>query len=88
VEWATDAPLGQLLYVTYNETDFTNMASQYDYYGGAGYDKKNSTQNAHPESRPWPTVISQMYKAKNPGNDVSVSHCFYWLLFILYFSYQ
>ncbi|XP_048776556.1 uncharacterized protein LOC125680826 isoform X2 [Ostrea edulis] len=64
VEWATGAALGQFLYFTYNETDFMDMASQYNYYGGAGYDKKNSTQNAHPESRPWPTVISQMYKAK------------------------
>lgn len=46
MEWATGAPLGQFLYVTYNETNFVDMAKQYNYYGGAGYNKKNSTKNA------------------------------------------
>lgn len=67
MEWATDAPLGQFLYVTYNETNFVDMAKQYNYYGGAGYDKKNSTKNAHPESRPWFAVVSKMYQAKKSG---------------------
>lgn len=67
MEWATGAPLGQFLYVTYNETNFVDMAKQYNYYGGAGYDKKNSTKNAHPESRPWFAVVSKMYQAKKSG---------------------
>lgn len=67
MEWATGAPLGQFLYVTYNETNFVDMAKQYNYYGGAGYNKKNSTKNAHPESRPWFAVVSKMYQAKPSG---------------------
>lgn len=67
MEWATGAPLGQFLYVTYNETNFVDMAKQYNYYGGAGYNKKNSTKNAHPESRPWFAVVSKMYQAKTSG---------------------
>ncbi|XP_062571302.1 uncharacterized protein LOC134233351 [Saccostrea cucullata] len=69
VEWATGAPLGQFRYITYNETNFMDMARQYNYYGGAGYDKKNSTKNAHPEYRPWPAVLSQMYRAKKSALD-------------------
>ncbi|XP_022328600.2 uncharacterized protein LOC111127633 isoform X2 [Crassostrea virginica] len=72
VEWATGAPLGQFLYVTYNETDFDDMAKQYNYYGGAGYYKQNSTKNAHPESRPWSTVLSKMYQAKNSAGSCDI----------------
>ena len=50
-----NAPFGQIVYYTYNETDFSNFAMQYDYYGNAGFDKPNSTINADPVSGRWYT---------------------------------
>ena len=52
--WADKGHLASLLtYHTYNETDFIAFQNQYDYYGNAGYDKPNSTANAHPVSMTW-----------------------------------
>jgi hypothetical protein len=35
VNWATEEPIGTILYNTYNESDFDAMAYLYNYYGGA-----------------------------------------------------
>ena len=46
-------PLGTFTYHTYDEEDFQQVNSQYDYYGGnasAGFDKPNSTASANPKS--------------------------------------
>ncbi|XP_046551245.1 uncharacterized protein LOC124260970 isoform X2 [Haliotis rubra] len=63
VRWAsTENPMGQIQYVTYNETDFVYMASVYNYRGGAGYDKPNSTKNADPDSRQWNFLVDSLYE--------------------------
>jgi len=49
-----DTLFGEVVYHTYNETDFTNFANTYNYYGNAGFDKPNST-NANPMSKMWYT---------------------------------
>ncbi|XP_025113231.1 uncharacterized protein LOC112575523 isoform X2 [Pomacea canaliculata] len=44
VEWATGGfRMGQILYNTYNESDYDYMSKLYDYIGGAGFHKDNST---------------------------------------------
>ncbi|XP_021341777.1 uncharacterized protein LOC110442470 [Mizuhopecten yessoensis] len=73
IDWASGPDtFGEIRYYTYNETDFSNMASQYNYYGGAGYDKPNSTKNAHPESRQWSTLLTTVYKSRKsaPACDI------------------
>lgn len=64
VEWATDSSrMGQILYSTYNETDYDHMSKLYDYIGGgAGFHKVNSTSNAHPVSRQWEVIAKNLYK--------------------------
>lgn len=64
VNWASNAsnPMGAILYNTYNESDFSYMSSLYNYYGGAGYDKPNSTKNANPESKLWKTKLNRMWR--------------------------
>lgn len=54
--------MGEMQYVTYNETDFGYMASMYNYRGGAGYDKPNSTKNASPDSRQWSFFMESLYE--------------------------
>ncbi|XP_060069747.1 uncharacterized protein LOC132549797 [Ylistrum balloti] len=73
IDWASGTDtFGEIRYYTYNETDFNNMASQYNYYGGAGYDKPNSTSNAHPDSRQWFTRLITIYKSHKsaPACDI------------------
>ena len=57
--WTDKSHLAAMVtYHTYNETDFNAFRNQYDYYGNAGYDKPNSTANAHPVSKTWlPTKV-------------------------------
>ncbi|KAK3598273.1 hypothetical protein CHS0354_022590 [Potamilus streckersoni] len=62
--WANGAGFGKFLYATYNMSDFDWMASMYNYYGGAGFEKTNSTENAHPESKTWDTKMWTLYKWK------------------------
>ncbi|XP_048244901.1 uncharacterized protein LOC124124794 isoform X2 [Haliotis rufescens] len=63
VRWASaENPMGEMQYVTYNETDFDYMASMYNYRGGAGYDKPNSTKNASPDSRQWSFFMESLYE--------------------------
>ncbi|XP_076091967.1 uncharacterized protein LOC143063623 [Mytilus galloprovincialis] len=64
VNWVSNAsnPMGAILYNTYNESDFNYMSSLYNYYGGAGYDKPNSTKNANPESKLWKTKLNRMWR--------------------------
>ena len=60
-EWLLkDTLFGDVVYHTYNESDFMHFASEYDYYGNAGFDKPNST-NAHPESKAWYTKPTYFY---------------------------
>lgn len=54
-EWLLkDTLFGEVVYHTYNESDFMRFASKYDYYGNPGFDKPNST-DADPESKTWHT---------------------------------
>ena len=67
MDWASEqSPIGQLLYSTYNETDYDDMSKLYDYLGegGAGFNKINSTQNAHPQSRSWDFSLQALYRRK------------------------
>jgi hypothetical protein len=65
VEWATpNTALGQVLYNTYNESDYDYMSELYDYVGGAGFHKTNSTQYAQPESRAWSFKMLQLFRKK------------------------
>ncbi|XP_070176101.1 uncharacterized protein [Littorina saxatilis] len=69
MNWAADNNrMGQLLYSTYNETDYDNMSKLYDYLGGAGFHKINSTQYAHPESRSWGFSLQGLYRSRG-AND-------------------
>ncbi|XP_025114212.1 uncharacterized protein LOC112576153 [Pomacea canaliculata] len=75
VEWATDSSrMGQILYSTYNETDYDHMSKLYDYIGGgAGFHKVNSTSNAHPVSRQWEVIAKNLYKkTDDPACDFIV----------------
>ena len=66
---ATDSSqLGVFSYHTYNETDFDYMASIYSYFGNAGYDKPNVTDNAHPESKTWLPKLIQLYRSTTNPN--------------------
>lgn len=68
---SSDNPLALITYHTYNETDFDYMASNYDYYGNAGYDKPNSTANAHPITSITSTKLIQLYRSTlNDGNFI------------------
>lgn len=74
---------GELTYHTYNEIDFKNFASKYDYYGNAGFDKPNSTINADPVSKTWyakPYGFFYCHPATfmvSMGMEDSTSHSYY-----------
>ena len=57
-------PLALFSYHTYNECDFEFMNSLYDYYGNAGYDKPNSTQNAHPNNSVYYSQLLKLYQSQ------------------------
>ena len=57
-------PLALFSYHTYNESDFEFMNSLYDYYGNAGYDKPNSTQNAHPNNSVYYSQLLKLYQSQ------------------------
>ncbi|KAK6980368.1 hypothetical protein BgiMline_021379 [Biomphalaria glabrata] len=62
-EWASSTSrIGQILYDTYVEQDFIDMAKLYNYVSGVGYDKPNMTDNAHPEKKRWEVTILNLYK--------------------------
>ena len=65
----THHPLAVLTYHTYNETDFQYMNSLYDYYGNAGYDKPNSTMNAHPNTSVADTKLMKLYQSNQRPSD-------------------
>ena len=50
-----NAPFGQVVYYTYNETDYLNFANQYNYYGNVGLHKPNCTESADPVHGQWYT---------------------------------
>lgn len=72
VNWATEEPIGAILYNTYNESDFAAMASLYNYNGGAGYDKPNSTVNAKPESKLWKTKLNKIWRLDEGNVDTQL----------------
>ena len=57
--------LASFIYVTYNETDFTELSKT---YGNPGYDKPNSTVNAEPESRVWLPQLQKLYQSRTNEN--------------------
>lgn len=57
-------PIGTFTYHTYNETDYAFANSQYSYYGNAGFDKPNVTDNAHPASNISHYLVSDLYQSK------------------------
>ena len=62
---SVDNPLAVLSYHTYNESDFQFMSSLYDYYGNSGYDKPNSTANAHPDSSIYYSMLTALYQSQS-----------------------
>ena len=63
MDWAsTSNRLGQLSYDTYVEQDFFDMAKQYNYEAGVGYNKANCTQYAHPQKKRWDIKLQHIYK--------------------------
>ena len=58
----------KFLYISYNETDFSQFARVYNYNGNsAGFNKVNVTKNAHPDSRTWPVTMTAMFQSKFTG---------------------
>ena len=57
-------PIGTFTYHTYNETDYAFVNSEYGYYGNAGYDKPNVTDNAHPNSSISHYLLKDVYQSK------------------------
>jgi hypothetical protein len=51
VNWATEEPIGTILYNTYNESDFDAMAYLYNYYGGAWNGKTKLNLNAKTKTK-------------------------------------
>ncbi|CAL1525888.1 unnamed protein product [Lymnaea stagnalis] len=75
-EWASEnSTLGQLIYDTYIEQDFVDMAKLYNYESGVGYDKPNMTANAHPEKKRWEVTVLGLYKNIILNN----SNCGFWV---------
>ncbi|KAH9512451.1 hypothetical protein Btru_039618 [Bulinus truncatus] len=73
-EWASpSAPLGQMIYDTFVEQDFIDMAKLYNYEAGVGYDKENVTRYAHPEKKRWEVTLLNLYKRVNTTN------CDFWV---------
>ncbi|KAH9512453.1 hypothetical protein Btru_039624 [Bulinus truncatus] len=73
-EWASpSAPLGQMIYDTFVEQDFIDMAKLYNYEAGVGYDKENVTRYAHPEKKRWEVTVLNLYKRVNTTN------CDFWV---------
>ena len=69
--WADKNHLAAMAtYHTYNETDFKALQNQYDYYGNAGYDKPNSTVNAHPVSKTWLPAKVEFGQSKFNKNNI------------------
>jgi hypothetical protein len=75
-----NSQLATYVYITYNETDFTELAHTYGNPGknknnlsnililSLGYDKPNSTINAHPVSRVWLPSLTRFFQSQNNEN--------------------
>ena len=59
------AQLASYVYITYNESDFVQLSNT---YGNPGYDKPNSTLNAHPDSRAWLPTLKNFYRSRQNEN--------------------
>ncbi|XP_071104844.1 uncharacterized protein [Haliotis cracherodii] len=64
LNWASKTnPLGQLVYQTYNQTDFDNFFTTYQPgVSWLGIGKPNMTNNSDAESRVWPTQLIDVYR--------------------------
>ncbi|CAF1051516.1 unnamed protein product [Rotaria sordida] len=66
IYWTDEkSQLASYIYITYNETDFTQLINT---YGNAGYDKPNSTVNANPDSRVWLPTLKKFFQSQNDEN--------------------
>ncbi|XP_059146377.1 uncharacterized protein LOC131933885 [Physella acuta] len=73
-EWASPAStIGHLIYDTYVEQDFIDMAKLYNYEAGVGYDKPNVTRYAKPEKKRWEITALNIYK------NVNSTNCDFWV---------
>ena len=67
---SADCHLGYFVYMSFNETDFSNFGKVYNYNNrSAGYYKNNLTANAHPESKTWLTSMVRLYRSKGIAED-------------------
>jgi hypothetical protein len=65
--------MSRFVYVTYNETDFNEFGSVYNYNGGsAGYYKSNLTKNFNAQSQHWSTKLTALYALKGLPLDSNV----------------
>ena len=74
IVWADKNHLLSLVgYHTFDEKDFEQFALAYDFYGNAGYDKPNSSANAHLVSRTWyPSNVTFLQSKTNKLNFLAV----------------
>jgi len=59
-----DAPFGQVIYHSYNQTDFDRFTDLYAYFNNPGIDKPGSTFSARPVSSRWYTKLTKIYYCK------------------------
>lgn len=70
---STDHPLGKFSYITYNDSDYIFMESNYNYAFNAGYDKPGSQVEADPMSSIWSTKLVALYQSKD-SEDKFLTH--------------
>jgi len=61
-----DCHLGYFVYISFNETDFSDFGKVYNYQynKSAGYYKHNLTANFDAESKTWSTSMVHLYREK------------------------
>ncbi|XP_055957826.1 uncharacterized protein LOC130013170 [Patella vulgata] len=74
-DWAsTSNRIGQFIYQTYNQSDFTSFESSYSFNGQpVGIGKFNMSENFNASSQDWPVVLKALYKAKDRSCDFLVN---------------
>ena len=59
-----NVPFGQVVYHSYNQTDFDHYTDLYAYFNNPGIDKGGSTYSAKPVSNRWYTKLLEIYYCK------------------------